>query len=238
MQPSCEQLLVFLYRQWCQGKPARAVDRRSSGAEALACTELGAIHYYLSGRAFRQPGESRELTQQERQELETLGRLRTVEGEEYSKARGYILEGWKLEDESAQGLRMVRPAGSAGKRYAHGQLVAVRPGDAKHYLLGQVRWLMGAANGDLHAGLKLLPGLPVPIAVRPTGLNVQNEKYVPAIALGAVQALNAPVSLVLPAGWYKPKRIVEVYVTEALRVRLTEVLERGADFERVAYEPV
>lgn len=238
VQPSCEQLLVFLYRQWCQGKPARAVDRRSSGAEALACTELGAIHYYLSGHAFRQPGESRELTQQERQELETLGRVRTVEGEEYSKAQGYILESWKLEDESAQGLRMVRPAGSAGRRYAHGQLVAVRPGDAKHYLLGQVRWLMGAANGDLHAGLKLLPGLPAPVAVRPTGLNVQNEKYVPAIALGAVQALNAPVSLALPAGWYKPKRIVEVYVTEALRVRFTEVLERSADFERVAYEPV
>jgi hypothetical protein len=236
VQPSCEQLLVFLFRQWCQRRPARAIERRQSAAEALACTELGAIHYYLSGRAFRQPGEARELTQQERLEMETLGRLRAPADGDYADEQGYVLEEWKIEDESAQGLHLVRTAGSAGKRYAHGQLVAVRPGDAKHYMLAQVRWLMGAGNGDLHAGLKLLPGLPAPIAVRPTGLNVQRETYTPAFALGAVPALNAPATLVLPSAWYKPKRIVEIHAAEPLRVRFTEVLERGADFERVAYE--
>jgi hypothetical protein len=29
-----------------------------------------------------------------------------------------------------------------------------------------------------------------------------------------------------------------MYLESALRVRLTEVLDRGADFERVGYEPV
>jgi hypothetical protein len=41
---------------------------------------------------------------------------------------------------------------------------------------------------------------------------------------------------VLPAGWFKPKRVVEVYIDSPLKVRLTETLERGSDFERVAYE--
>jgi hypothetical protein len=40
---------------------------------------------------------------------------------------------------------------------------------------------------------------------------------------------------VLPAGWFKPNRVLEVG-DDAHRVRLNEVLERGSDFERVSYE--
>src|SRR5581483_3426249 len=47
VQPSCEQLLVYLYRQWCQPKPARGLERRVNGAAAEACTEMAAIHYYI-----------------------------------------------------------------------------------------------------------------------------------------------------------------------------------------------
>ena len=92
--------------------------------------------------------------------------------------------------------------------------------------------------GDLFAGIRLLPGLPAATAVRPTGLNVMGAKYVQAISLTAVAALNAPPSLVLPSGWFKPKRVVEVYVEGHVRVRLIELLDRGSDYERCAYEIV
>ncbi len=131
---------------------------------------------------------------------------------------------------------MLRPAGTAGKRYSHGQLISVKPADAKHFFLGQVRWLMSAKNGDLHAGVKLLPGMPNPVSVRGTGLNAATEQYAPALALGAVQALNAPPALVIPSGWFKPKRVIEVFTEGPVRVRLLEVMERGTDFERVTYE--
>jgi len=80
-----------------------------------------------------------------------------------------------------------------------------------------------------------MSGLPAAIAVRPAGVNAANEKYVPGLLLTGVAELNAPPSLILPAGWYKPKRVIDVYVESAQRVRLDEVLERGSDFERVAY---
>jgi len=132
---------------------------------------------------------------------------------------------------------MVRKSGDMGRRSSQGQLMAVRPADAKSFMLGQVRWLMQAEGGDLHAGLKLLAGLPAGSAARPTGLNVQQEKYAPILALGAVQALNSPPTLVLPVGWYKPGRIIELHNGEAAqKVKLTELVERGSDFERVAYE--
>jgi hypothetical protein len=238
VQPSCEQLLVYLYRQWCQPKPARAIDRRTIGAPAEACTELPGIHYYISGRVFKPPSEQTELTQKQREEIATFGRVSTREDDDYSNAKGFAVEKWQIEDESAQGMRMVRPAKEPGKRMAHGQLIGVRPGDGKQFMLAQVRWLMGADNGDLHAGVKLLPGLPSPLAVRPTGLNVQQDSWVPALALSAVPALESPPSIVLPTGWYKPKRIVELYAERSQKAMLTEVIERGIDFERVAYQIV
>ena len=105
-------------------------------------------------------------------------------------------------------------------------------------MLAQVRWVMGAENGDLHAGVKLLPGVPSPLAARPAGLNVEAESWVPALGLTAVPALNAPASLILGPGWYKPKRVIELHAESPSKVRLTEVMERGVDFERVAYEQV
>jgi hypothetical protein len=236
VQPACEQLLVYLYRQWCQPKAARSLERRTGSAAAEACTEISAIHHYISGRPFRAPNEQAELTQKQREEIATFGRVSTREEDDYSGQRGFLIEQWEIEDQSAQGLRMVRKAGQSGKRIAHGQLVGVRPADGKHFMLAQARWLMAAENGDVHAGVKLLPGLPSPLAVRPTGLNVQQDSWAPALRLSAVPALNSPASLVLPAGWYKPKRVIEVYEQVSSKVQLTQLIERGADFERVAYE--
>ena len=236
VQPSCEQMLVFLFRQWCQGKPARAAERRRVVAPAQACNALEAIHYQIAGRVFRQPGQQTELSKKQREEIATFGRVSTRDEDDYSDVHGFVLEAWQLEDDSAQGMRLTRAADTPGKRYAHGQLVCVLPGDAKSFLLGQVRWLMTADNGDLHAGVKLLPGIAAAAAIRSTGLNVQNEKYVQALALGGVPALNAPPSLILPVGWFKPKRVLDAFIDTAVRVRLGELIERGTDFERVAYE--
>lgn len=238
VQPACEQLLVYLYRQWCVAKPPRSSERRPAARGAEATSELAGIHYYISGRVFRPPTQQTELTAKQREEIATFGRVSTRESDDYSAAQGYIVEQWQLEDESAQGLRMVRKRSERGKRLAHGQLLGVRPADGKQFMLAQVRWLMGAENGDVHAGVKLLPGLPNAIAARPTGLNVSEDSWVAALALTAAPALESPASLILPPGWYKPKRVIEIYNEGSSKAMLLKVIERGSDFERVAYERV
>src|SRR5207248_6899818 len=55
VQPSCEQLLVHLYRHWCVGKASRLLERRAASSQADVCSELAAIHHYISGRVFRPP---------------------------------------------------------------------------------------------------------------------------------------------------------------------------------------
>jgi hypothetical protein len=234
VQPSCEQLLVFLFRQWCQARP-RGAERRGAAAVAQACNDLQAIHHYIAGGAQRRPVDAKDLTQQQRQELETLGRIRTAPDEEYSNAHGFMLEEWKVDDDSPQELRISRAAGASGKRYSHGQLVAVRPGDAQRFFVGQVRWLMGSDDGGLRAGIKLMPGIPTALVLRPVGLNEKGGTF-PGLALTAVAALGAPPSLVLPPGSFRPKRVLEVTGEKPKSINLTEVLDRGIDYERVAYE--
>lgn len=236
VQPSCEQLLTYLYKQWCQPQAARAAERRGANTPVQATGDLAGIHYQLTGTAFRQPSSNEELSAKQREEIATFGRISTRQEEDYGAAHGFALEGWKLQEETLQMIKMLRPADTPGKRFILGQLLAVKPADAKSFMLGHVRWLMSTENGDLYAALRLLPGLPGAVAVRPTGLNAASEKFVPALSLTAVQALNAPPSLLVPSGWYKPKRVIEVYVQSALRAQLTELLERGSDFERVAYQ--
>ena len=238
VQPSCEQLLVYLFRQWCQMKPASAAGRRDAARPAQACTEVAAIHHYISGGAVPRPAfDHTQLSPQQRQELETLGRIRTAPDEDYSSEHGFLLEDWLIEELGPQELRMRRAPASAGKRYAHGQLMAVRPAEGKTFLLGQVRWLTGTAEGELRAGIKLIPGTPAPIALRITGLNEKTERSLYGLSLAAVPALQAPPSLVLPAGSFKPDRIFGVPGEKPGRLRLTALIERGVDFERVAYEP-
>jgi len=235
VQPSCEQLLVFLYRQWCAAQIQRAGARKEASLDVQACNDMAAIHYYISGGMFRQPGVQGELTRKQRDEIATFGRVSTRQEGDYSAAQSFVLEHWRLADQSAQGMKIVRRSGNPGNRYAHAQLVAVRPSDIKSFILGQVRWLACADNGDFTAGIRLLPGLPVPVAVRGSG-DAPSGKYVQALSLTAAPSLNAPPSLVLPLGWYRPGRIVEVFVDSLVQARLSELLERGSDYERVAYE--
>jgi hypothetical protein len=236
--PGVEQLLVLLFRLWCEGKNGRVQTRRSVSAKAKVCSTLASMHFHISGsKTFRQPGHAIELTLRERDEIATFGHTSTRLEEAFIEAGGYSTEDWLLKEESLSGLRIVRPATSTGGRYVHTQLIAVRPADAKNFLVGVVRWLRSDEDDGLHAGVRIVPGVPKAVAVRPTGINAQAEKFVPALYCPALPALATPASLILPPGWYRPKRVLEVYTDASELLLLSGVIERGSDFERVAIEP-
>ncbi len=195
------------------------------------------MHFHISGKAFSQPGHATELSQRHRDEIATFGHVSARHDEAYARTHGEALEEWQLRDESLSGLRMERAASATGARFVHTQLLAVRPADAKSFLLGVIRWLRTDQNYNLHAGIRIIPGVPRPVAVRATGINAQAEKYVPAIYCPPVAALASPACLILPPGWYRPKRVLEIYSESSESVRLASVIERGSDFERVAVEP-
>ena len=230
-----EQLLLVVHRQWCEEPKARSSSRRAVDAPVQVCFGLAAIHYYISGKPFRQPVAATELTKAQRDEIATFGRIATRQDDTHSEQQGFALENWILREESPGGMRIERSLDGGRARLVQQQLIAVRPADAKSFMLGVVRWLSVSGEADLRAGVRIFPGLAKCVAVRATGLNAASEPCVQALLLPPLAALSSPAALILPAGWYRPKRMVEVFSDAAKEILLEGVIDRGIGFERVSF---
>ena len=230
-----EQLLLQLHRLWCEDKQSRAVPRKSASGKSDLILGMSSLHFHVTGRPFRQPSSNAELSKTQHEEIATFGRIATRDEDDFSKNQLAAIESWQIIDESIAGLRLERVSGQ--NRYVHAQLVAARPADSKVYMLGTIRWLAVDANYVAKLGVRLIPGIPRGIAIRATGINAMNDRYLPAMALSAVPALKSPESLVLPVGWFKPQRVIDVFDEQSRLFRMTGVLDRGTDFERVSFEP-
>jgi len=97
---------------------------------------------------------------------------------------------------------------------------------------GIVSWL-GEVGSTLRIGVKLWPGEPGALVLRAATGVMRDEPAVPSIALPAVG--REPSSLVLPPRYFQAGRRVETTGSGKRSFRLVKSLERGADFERVAY---
>ena len=234
-QPGCEQLLINLYQHWCDGRINRDHSRRVGSGTVMAAASLPAAHYYIAGKPFKQPGVSKELTSKQRAEIATFGRIATRDDDDYSHLHGYAMEQWDLKDESVAGMRVVRARDSAGARVSPGQLHAVRAPDAKAFMLMSVRWVQMLESGEVMAGLRAIPGAPQPVGVRNTGLNAASEKYQQAFLMPAVESLKAPDTVIVPPGLFKAGRVLEVFAESGWKIKLADLIERGADFERCTY---
>lgn len=238
-QPGCEALLLLLYRRWCEAVvKKRAFNRRPGVNQAQVTFGVPAIHFYLSGeKSFRQPGETERLSRRAMEDLALYGRVSSLTEKMQTSQLGVSLETWQILDESALGFRLVRQRGDA--RIGHNQLLAVRPTDGKCFALGVVKWLILTLNGELHLGVRTLPGAPVALAARPATLMPSPaNKFVQAFLLPEMPVLRETATLVLPRGWFQPGRILEIYTDHSETVRLHTLVEIGSDYERVGFVQV
>lgn len=231
--PALEHALIELYRHWGDARVGRESPRRAAASRAQVAIGVAAMHYFISGKPFRQPGAAPELSTRQLREIATFGRTAAQGDEESSQIQGFALEQWALRDESVSGFRLVRA--DAGARLSPGMLIAVKPVDARAFMAGTVRWVLMLRDGELAAGVRTIPGVPAPVAVRQLGVNAAAAKHQPGFLLPAVPALHSPASVIVPAGWFKPERTVEVVSDRTWNARLETLIERGADFERCAY---
>jgi hypothetical protein len=146
-------------------------------------------------------------------------------------------EGWQLENQSLLGAMLVR-VDTTGARLTSRQLVALRIGDAETKL-GVSTWVSVTRGGQLHIGVRYLPG-----AVQAIMLQAAAEKdsaatgsSIPALLLHPVPALKTPASLIVPNGWFEPGRAVEIRqqngTTQQAKTGFS--VDRGIDYERVSF---
>ncbi len=227
--------LSRLHKLWCEGAPprppAKIPDEKSAGL-AFGVPE---IHYFASGGvAFEQPDKERELTRQEKDDLAVFGKVTERTQQLRVADYNFELENWGVVDEMLGAWRLLRPA-TASKGVAIGRILAMRLGEAAPFFLGHIQALVQETDGRIVVTVALFPGKPEPIAAR-TGdsRNRQGSQWVQAFRLPALERLGVPESLVLPSGLASRGRGIEIWAGGgAKESTVYEVLERGADFDRV-----
>jgi cyclic-di-GMP-binding protein len=246
VQPACGKLLKKTYRRWCKGGIGRGYERQAVSGTCELIAGIEAIHYYLSGRkSFRQPGfADDDALRREREEMATFGRVGSHHPDGFTHQHGYrveewrVIEEWQMADESATGVHITHAIVPGGARVGPGQLVALRPADTPSLLLGCLRWAMVTIDGQLHAGVLVIPGQPEPIAIRTAvAAGSATDAYRPGFLLPAIAALGSTASVILPPGAFKSGRVVEITTNKGQqRLRLSQLLDRGPDFDRADYE--
>lgn len=248
-QPACGLVLKHIYQRWCRGGISRKHERTGINANCQLVMGVEGIYLHLAnGQPFRQPGYADdEALRRERDEMATfdqvaprsLGNLGNL-GHRYGRQpeEWNVVEEWQMIDESATGVHATHPLNETLERVNQRQLVAVRPPSANAFLIASLRWGMVTGDGQLHVGIMILPGRPEPVAVRPVELSGVREPYRPAFLLPAVPTVGSVTSIITPPGYFRAGRILESVGSQHPRIRLTHLVDRGIDFDRVGFEPV
>lgn len=236
----CSRLLGYLHQSWCEERSEIPAERRDERQQAQMCYGIEGCFAYIANKPFKQPGRSASKDDLSRKQIQAFGQVLSDSDCHDLAAMGYALETWQIEYESILDASMLRE-GDAGIRFGPNQLVALLPTNTVAFKLGVLNWVKVAQTGQLHAGVRFMPGLPQAITMKATGINLTvSDNYVAALLLPAVPALNTPASLVVPRDWFKPGRVVEIVHADSvkLNVRMELSVEKGSDFERVSFSPV
>jgi hypothetical protein len=227
-QPGCENLLMLLYVQWCRAGTGRGEERQETEERVSVCFGISAAHFQVSGRReFRQPTE---ITSREKLDMDTFGYVVRAEREAGDRsAEG--LEVWHILNHSASGFMCILRDPASKIRIAHNQLVAVQRRGTRNFQLGMVQWLRIEQEQGLCVGVRVFPGIPQAVAVRPSNFTPGSNVYERALLLPEVPAAATPATLILPPGWFQSGRFVEAQSDRKQVAKLLNLLEMGSDFD-------
>jgi hypothetical protein len=236
----CGSFLGYLHQSWCEGQDGRLSERRGGAQHAQVCYGMEGCFAYLANKPFKQPIQNSLMDTMSRKQIVAFGHVLSETNRHDLASIGLMLEAWQIEDESIRGSRLLRVE-LTGVRLSSGQLIAVHPSDSTTFMAGSVSWVKVTQTGQLHIGVRYLPGVPQAISMKATGVNLTvSDKYVAALLLPAVPALKSPASLIAPREWFKPGRVVEIAHLDNSRKQLKMELsiEKGSDYERISFSEI
>ena len=223
-------LLTHLDARWHQasGGPRR---KRSTAVEITA-GGIEAAYFRVGGRSFRQQdplGRDTDMTKY----LATVGGISDFDRRREQDERSWPWEKWYGVSEWRDAA--VKHAGASVYQWFLDQLVAVREDGQTR--LGHVSRIAIEQDGGIALALKLWPGDPKVYSVRLVNPNKTEEPPVPALILA--DTAEESTTLVMSPRAFVPNRIMRCDEPGPVRkFKLTRVVQRGGDFERVAFEMV
>jgi hypothetical protein len=227
---ACTTLLSYLDSRWYAQVPRRAAGDTNSSVE-LCVGGLGAAYFRIAGRTFNSQDLLGRLSYQGTQHLATLGALTDYDRNKEEAEKVWAWESWQGNyDWTAATLRRV---GGGPHRWHLDQLVVLRDDDRTR--CGYVTRVALDSRGELSVSLKLWPGSATAIAVRALTTMLVEEPPAPALTLAETPEEKACV--IVPPRTFSAGRVLRSLASgPERRLRLTRLIQRGADFERAAFE--
>jgi cyclic-di-GMP-binding protein len=230
-------LLERLSRPWTQSASPRKFRRFPSEGIVRVAVGFDAMHFFITGKEFEQPVSAKTYTRSKFDQLFTFGdRVSSAETLTINPSINFPVVEWSVINHSANGFRLAckKPT----QHISHGQLLAIHPHDGEQFLLAQVNWSMQEASGEIIIGIAVLPGIPHGIGVRfVAGSGLISDHLTQAFLLPPIPAFSEDSTLILPSGMYHSTRILDVLSgNNHLQVRMRDIVQRGTNFDRVAFE--
>jgi hypothetical protein len=225
----CTTLLGYLDSRWYQ-TPRRESATASTNVD-LCGGGLAAAYFRVGGRSFDRDDPLGRTYNQKAPHLQALGAITHYDRGREEGEKTWPWERWQggCEGKDAMLRRLV----AAGHRWQQEQLIVVR--DDQRIRVGFITRVALEAGGDLLLSLRLYTAVPRCLSVRPLSASLSEEPPVPALLFA--ETPDDKPSLCLPPRTFSAGRLLRsIDAGPERRFRLTRLLHRGADFERVAFE--
>ena len=222
-------LLSHLDSRWYA--PPKKTGNETQTSLDLCVGGLGAAYFRVAGRTFNRQDSLGRLSYHGTQHLATLGALTDYDRNKDEAEKSWAWEHWQgIYDWDEANVRRI---GAAQHRWHLEQLVIIR--DDERVRCGYVRRVALDSHGELSVTLKLWSGSPTALGVRALTTMLSEDPPVPVVLLGTTTDEKA--SIITPPRTFNPGRILRSFDSgPERRFRLTRLVQRGADFERVAFE--
>jgi hypothetical protein len=229
---ACTALLTYLDSRW-YALPAKRTGGDANATVDLCVGGLGAAYFRISGRTFNSADMLGRLSYQGTQHLATLGALTDYDRNKEEAEKSWAWESWQGDYDWTAGT--LRRVGSGHHRWHLDQLVVLRGDD--RIRCGYVTRVALDNQGELAISLKLWPGSATAIAVRALTTMLVEEPPAPALTLAATPDEKACV--IVPPRTFSAGRVLRSLASSPeRRLRMTRLIQRGADFERASFEEV
>jgi hypothetical protein len=224
----CVALLTHLEQRWCN--VPRTPPARQERVDIVA-GGIPAAYFRVSGRTFDRQDPLGRLTFQGAQHLQTLGALTDYDRYKEDAERDWPWERWQAAHDRSELVLGRRDAGHY--RWGFDQLVVVREDDEVR--LGYVTRVECGDQGAPAVNVRAFAGAPRTVAMRSVSTMFNEEP--PTAGLLLAEAGDEPASLLVAPRTFTAGRVLRTVDRGAERkFRLTRLVQRGADFERVAFE--
>ncbi len=225
----CTALLSHLDAHWYQ-LPRRSAEASRTWLE-LVTGGVPAGYFRVGGRTFDRQDPLGRMTFQGAQYLQTLGALTDYDRYREEAERNWPWERWQG---SYEWRNAVLSRNDNGRyRWFLDQLVIAR--DEDRLRAGHVTRVSLDPHGEFSISLTLWDGTPKSIAVRPMSLAYVEEPPMPGLLLS--ETPDERMTMIVPPRTFNPGRMMRSMDPGPERkFRLTKLVQRGGDFERVAFE--